>query len=46
MRAWKAFREAQISIPYPQRELRFVNAGAVSDASTGPLKPPQPTKSA
>ncbi len=45
MRAWRAFREAKISIPYPQRELRFVNAGVVSDVPNGPLKPSQSTKS-
>ena len=38
MRAWRSFRDAKISIPYPQRELRFSNAGAPPDL-------PNPSKS-
>lgn len=36
MNAWRAFRDAKISIPYPQRELRFVNMSMPPDLSSAP----------
>lgn len=38
MNAWRAFRDAKISIPYPQREVRFSN-GSPAQAPIDLLKP-------
>ena len=38
MHAWRAFRAANIAIPYPQREVRFSN-GSPAQAPIDLLKP-------
>ncbi len=45
MRVWRAFRAANISVPYPQRELRFVNAEWAASPQNATAISPESTKS-
>ncbi len=44
MQVWRDFRAANISVPFPQRELRFVHAEAMPGAPNGPAIPAKSTK--